>query len=220
MSQGPYQSPHAYGSGQMLGGFPQRSGAVTAAAVLSFVFGGLHVLCGGLMGFVAAALASGEEQFRRDFKEGFGQQPPDNMSWDEFFEFMTWVLGVFVVVALIVGILSIIAGIGVIKRSNWGRVLALIVAVLAILMGVLAGIGAVQQPDAVIWAITLIYFAYGVVLFILLLSGGAAADFRASQLAAMGLPYGGNPYAGNPYGGTGWNNPQGPGGPGQPPYNR
>lgn len=219
MSQGPYQSPQGYG---MSGLAPPRSGAVTAAAVLNFIFGGLHILCGGLMGLALAAIAADEAEFIRAMKEEYGEVPPlEFANWAEFLDFVRLIMQVMAVIGIIAGILAIVAGIGVIRRAGWGRVLALIVAVISFVLGGLVGFGAVQQPDPLAWATAFLYAGFGVVVFVLLLGGGAAADFRARQMASMGLPYGGGQFGAGGYGGSqGWNNPQPPGGPGQPPYGR
>jgi hypothetical protein len=197
-SYGPYQSPQTPGTSYGYPTLPPRSGAVTAAAVLNFVFGALHVLCGGLLGMVVAVLNSGDEQFIEDFKEGFGGEPPPNMTWEEMFEIVTIAIGVFVVIALITAVLAIIAGVGVIKRRNWGRVLALIIAVVSLLIGILAIVGSVQQGDASGWLGVIFYVGYGIIMFVLLLSSGASADFNAAAYGPSGNPYAANPYGGQP----------------------
>jgi hypothetical protein len=82
---------------------------------------------------------------------------------------------------LLPGILALLAGLGVLLRKQWGRILTLIVAVLAILLGLLWGTGvqdAVQ--DLIDLAVAVVQILYGVMAFVILSTKGT--EFSRCQV--------------------------------------
>lgn len=119
-----------YDRGRDRGYGPERSGAVTGAAVINFVVGGLVLLLG-LCLMVVFVAAAGEFGRRGGFAfPGVGG-------------------GMAILILFAVGLLSwglgaIVAGIGVVNRRQWGRVLTLVLGGFGILIGLLFLVGAIQ----------------------------------------------------------------------------
>jgi hypothetical protein len=143
---------------------------VTAVAIINFVLGGLQIL-GGLLvvvlggtliaAFTGAAKQAGADAGQAGQAAGMG---------------FAIILGVALCI-WIIGALFIFAGIGTLKRKQYGRIITLI---LAALFGVLAlfsliGIGA--NPVGAIIQI-LIYGGYCVFSYVTLLNAQNAAEFR------------------------------------------
>jgi hypothetical protein len=154
---------------------PQRSGAVTGVAIANFVFGGLVILFG-LCGFLAALVEASE-----------GWRPGGGLTGAGFAVFL--VIDLFV---LIWAIGAIVAGVGVINRRQWGRVLALILggiagvkSLLAIfLMFMIMGSPARGPFDddrflglMVLFMLALLYLGYCIWTYVVLLSSRYSAEF-------------------------------------------
>ena len=149
----------------------RQSGAVTAVAVVNFVLGGLQILIGllimivgpAIVGMAASAVDTSKmtpeqaRQFKQATTTGGG--------------IVALGAAVFGGCILIFGVPMIIAGIGVIKRRQWGRILSIVLASLAIV-------------GAIVWLLTfniiglLINGGYAVVVFVILLNKQYAAEFR------------------------------------------
>jgi hypothetical protein len=132
---------------------------VTAVAVVNFVLGGLNALCGGLLllggGVAAGAGATG----------AVGGEP-------EAAAAATIVGGVLIVLGILVLLLSlptIIAGVGIVKRRQWGRILTLILGGISGVLGLLSLIA--LQPGG------LLQLAYAIFVFVVLLNEKYAAEF-------------------------------------------
>jgi hypothetical protein len=110
----------------------KRPGAVTAIAVLHFVFGGLDIasaLCIGVGSILFASMMS-----------SMPPPPPGQPDIKEMFRVIDrnspeakWYLIGALVEALLAGILMITAGVGLLKMRYWGRNLTMIYAVMSIL---------------------------------------------------------------------------------------
>jgi len=96
----------------------EKTDLVTILGIVSIVFGGLKLLCGGgvLFGFqyfydeLVQFLASGD------------YPSPEQLS-----STIQFVLVVFVLLFVVIpGILQVVGGTGVLKRKNWGRILTII----------------------------------------------------------------------------------------------
>jgi hypothetical protein len=109
--------------------------------VLLLIGAGMAGLTGGLM-FLTGAM--------------FGQLPtnidPGNLTEEEFRASMDLARGLILglgVGALLVALAHLLAGIGVLRRRGWGRILGLVVAILGILflgLGLLGSLVAISQP--------------------------------------------------------------------------
>ena len=75
------------------------------------------------------------------------------------------------VVFLLLGILGLLAGLGVLLRQQWGRILTFIVAVAVILTGLLVVSGSDQEPTDI--AVGAGQILYGIAAFVILITNGA-----------------------------------------------
>jgi hypothetical protein len=110
----------------------KRPGAVTAVAVLHFVFGGLDLagaLCGLAFGILFVAMIG-----------SMPPPPPGQPDMKEMLQIMDrnaptakWYFVGLMVEAILVGIIMITAGIGLLKMKFWGRNLTIFYAILSIL---------------------------------------------------------------------------------------
>jgi hypothetical protein len=156
-------------------GRSQRSGAVTGVAVINFVVGGL-VLLFGLCGFLGALVEASE-----------GWRPRGGFAGSEFA-----IVFVIILFTLIWSIGAIIAGVGVINRRQWGRVLTLILGGIAVVKGLLAIALAVVLMSSmprgafdddrilgfmVLALISFLYIGYGIWTYVVLLNSQYSAEF-------------------------------------------
>ena len=119
----PFQMPNVedtYAGGAVLS--VERSGLVTAVAVVNFVLGGLQVFFGGCITFFAILFGDAFRQAMDEaIKEGLEIEP-------EMVEAMGAIIVGMAIAMLAFGILSIAAGYGVSRRRPWGRILSLVLA--------------------------------------------------------------------------------------------
>ena len=166
---------------------PPRSGAVTAAAVVSIIMAVGCMLCGGCAG-VSGLFC---------FVIGAGARQQGNILPPEMFESQGAVMGSWALVHLVLGVCLLIAGIVTLNRRNWGRVFTLMCGALGALMGVVQfiffimigtgefGGGLFGNPDpnarvgqAVMGCFgALIYFAHAIFVYIVLLSSHNREEF-------------------------------------------
>lgn len=153
----------------------QRSGAVTAVAIVNFILGGLACLCGILtaltgpafIAFVKTAIEEAQKQ---------GEAIPQ-------VEQLDWVLGlgagIFLLTGacvLLSGIPMIIAGFGVAKRRQWGRILTLVSGGLTGLLALVSLVSLVTGNCAACGGFA-INAGYAVFVFVVLLNKTYAAEF-------------------------------------------
>ena len=154
---------------------PQRSGAVTGVAIINFVLGGLVILFG-LCGFLAALVEASEGWRHGGGLAGVG-------------------FAVFVVIDLFVliwAVGAIIAGVGVINRRQWGRVLTLILggiagvkSLLAIFLMFMVMASPARGPFdddrfvglMVLMMLALLYLGYCIWTYVVLLNSRYGAEF-------------------------------------------
>jgi len=149
----------------------RRSGAVTAVAVINFVVGGL------LMASGPATMIVGPEVIAQillsvDTKD----MTPENVRQIKEIAankdgVLTIVAGIFGGCFMAVGLPAIIAGVGVVKRRPWGRILTIVLGSLSILFAVLN----LLSLNIIGVAINV---GYTVVVFVILLNSRYAAEFR------------------------------------------
>jgi hypothetical protein len=157
---------------------PQRSGLVTALAVLNFVFGGLAIVCG-LLGLLGGALLSGGGSTGKEIQrqvekqlEKEGVQVPGGTVQD-----LGKIIMFQAVLSLLWGTGAIVGGVGLISRRNWGRILTLVCAGVSALLALLSlwqvfqggGVGAIVN--------VLIYIFYAAFAFIVLLNPQVNREF-------------------------------------------
>lgn len=164
---------------------PPQSGAVTGAGVVSIGMAVLSMLCGGcsgLSGLFCTAVGAGARQQGNIF-------PPD------MFDSAAGVLLGWALLHLVLGVGLLIGGIVTLQRRNWGRVLTLMVAAVVALTGIvqfgfflMIGIGDFgglfgADPEARVGQSimgclgALLYFAYAIFVYIILLSSHNKAEF-------------------------------------------
>jgi hypothetical protein len=175
-----------YDRGYDRGYAAERSGAVTGVAVISFVIGGLVLLLGlcGMIGVLAFAGEAGRQGIVGFPGIGGGIA-----------------IAMVVIIAIIAwGTGAIIAGIGVVNRRQWGRILTLVLGGFSALVGLLYLIAAIQVlatpmpppafggppgaggAKAVTFLVTLllalVFIGYTIWTYIVLLNSRYAAEFR------------------------------------------
>ena len=166
---------------------PPQSGAVTGAAVLSIIMAVLCMLCGGcngVMGLFCTAVGVGAGQG--------GNILPRDLFDSAAAVFLTWAL-----LHLVLGVGLLIGGIVTLNRRNWGRLLILFGAALAVLIGIVqfvffvmigsgefgGGLFGNADPDARVGQAVmgcvgaLVYFAYAIFVYIVLLSSHNREEF-------------------------------------------
>jgi hypothetical protein len=162
----------------------ERSGAVTAIAVISFVMGGLVLLFGicALIGLLAVTGEMGRVG-------GGGMMALPGFGGGIVFAY------IIVLAILLWGIGAIFAGVGIVNRAQWGRVLCLVLAGFAAVVGVLYLIGAISIISApriggpgfndgrglgfmISLFIGLLFLGYCVWSFAVLLNSRYGAEFR------------------------------------------
>jgi len=155
----------------------RKSGAVTAIAIINFVFGGLQVVCGLLL-MVAGAFIG---KLLGDVAAG--APPPQGMDPEAAKQIQQ--LGqagggmfagfgaLFGVCIMLFAIPTILAGVGVMNRRQWGRILTLV-------LGALAGLSALASLSALPKGIPNIVISggYCVLVYVILLNKQYAAEFR------------------------------------------
>jgi hypothetical protein len=143
-----------------------RSGAVTAVGIVNLVLGALDILAGiavmvggaailGLSG--AAANQEGVTEEQRKAMAAVGGMGAG----------IAVAIGVCI---MIFGIPLIIAGIGVLKRRNWGRILTIVLGIIAGLLGVLSLLN-----HSIAGAV--IYIAYCILVLVVLFNSKFAKEF-------------------------------------------
>jgi hypothetical protein len=152
---------------------PMQSGAVTAVAVVNFILGILNVVCGVVL-FVAANWIIG-------LFTGAGAQATQGMSPEEAQKAQEalGLLGKFGTAAgailggcsLVFGLLYIFAGVGVMGRKQYGRILTII-------LGILSAIVAVVNLISFNLIGLVVSGGYAVFVLIVMFSGKYAAEFR------------------------------------------
>jgi hypothetical protein len=144
----------------------QPSGAVTAVGVVNLVLGGLDILAGILVMVGGAAFlglgagAANQEGLTEEQKKAIAGAGAMGAG-------LIAAIGVCI---MIFGIPLILAGIGVLKRRNWGRILTIVLGFIAGLFGVLSLLN-----HSFVGAV--IYIAYCVFVLVVLFSSKFAKEF-------------------------------------------
>jgi hypothetical protein len=159
------------------GGPPRHSGAVTAVAVVNFVLGALSALCGVIFmvafntiaGFIFGAAT-----------EAAKQQPGITAEQQKQIQEASGLLGTLGTAtgiilgscSLVFGLLYILAGIGVMNRRSWGRILTIVLGIIAAIFAVLSLIG-LNIVGVVVEG------GYAIFVLIVLFNSKNAAEFRS-----------------------------------------
>jgi len=156
-----------------------KSGAVTAVAVINFVFGALTLLCGLLFMLGGALFGS----MFGAISDAAAKQPNVNPADAQKIADLAakgggWFAAIFAVIGFVVllfGIFAIIGGVGVIGRKQWGRILTLVLGALAGLLTLLFLAGSIVSPGNII---PVVFFgAYCALVFVILLKQQYAVEF-------------------------------------------
>jgi hypothetical protein len=168
-------TPEQYGDQPPPGPPTGRSGAVTAVAIVNFVLGGLEVLFGLVIMIMGPAVASFITGVASDASKQSGMNPAEAEKFRQAASagggFLTAVVGFIGVCFMIFGVPMILAGIGVLNRRQWGRILTL---VLAVLSGLLALLNLISLNIVGL----IINGGYAILAFVVLLNAKNAAEFR------------------------------------------
>ncbi len=160
----PFRSPtlqESSGEGMYVEQTVRESGLLTAVTVVNYVYGGINILLGGLM------LAGGIWLATADFIWS-------DVDADRFEAvFVQIMLGVILATGggtLLLGLVALVAGVGVQKRRTWGRTLTLVLGVLSTISSVLAVL--------IFILLTPLYLAYAIFVLVVLLNSEHARHFR------------------------------------------
>jgi uncharacterized membrane protein (DUF2068 family) len=151
----------------------QRSGGVTAVAIVNFVLGGLAILCG-LLGFLGGAVLSSAGSLSKEMeadmrKKGMEVKSGDLQSAGTKAMFLS-------VVNLGWGVAAIVSGIGLIGRKQWGKLIALVLGAIAVLLALFALYQMFAESFMSILSV-LIYGGYAATVFLILLKPEVKAEF-------------------------------------------
>ena len=144
-------------------GPPAKSGAVTAVAIVNFVFGGLDLLCG-LLVLVGGAAVAGLVAVA-GHEGGAGPEAGTVAA------VVGGLIIVFAVFQMLLGVPTILAGVGVLKRARWGRILTLV-------LGALSGVLAVFNLFSLDIRDAILHGGYCAMVYAILLNKQYAAEFR------------------------------------------
>jgi len=137
----PFAPPHQVDDG--------TSGMITTLAVVNYVFGGFQVFCGlciaAMGGTIFGAL-------------GIDQSDPDVQMGAGIFSAIVIVIGI---VTIILGLPTLLAGYGIQKRAQWGRILTIVLAVISGFFAVAQGLqlspGAILSGGYAIFALVILF---------------------------------------------------------------
>jgi hypothetical protein len=158
----PYDAPQKPG-GSMDGPAPP-SGAVTTVAIMNYVFGGLNLLCGGAIAFGGGFLAS---------FIGMAAQEDPNITGEQAAAAAGILGGVVIIIGVIVMIMAlpmIVAGFGVTKRAQWGRILTIV-------LGIVSGLFALLDLVQFNLCGLVLHAGYAATVLIILFNPQFAAEF-------------------------------------------
>ncbi len=144
-----------------------QSGAVTAVAIINFVLGGLTILVGLLAIVLGGTLIGMFTGAARDAGANAGDAAAMGMGIIVAVAFCIWIIGG----------LYIFAGMGVLHRKQYGRIITLILGALAGLSAIMALTGIGRNPAGSIMQL-LINGGYCVFVYVVLLNSQNAAEFR------------------------------------------
>ena len=149
---------------------PSKGVAMTIIGWITILWGGAHAVLGGCLIVGGDAI---DKNLRPDDPAG-GLAPA---LWPAL-----WILAglmiVIGVVVLLVGLAGALAGLGILWRQQWGRVLAFIIAVLSVMVGGLVSLIAYKQDAAGIATFGATEILYGMLAFVVLIQNGAAFSRR------------------------------------------
>jgi uncharacterized membrane protein (DUF2068 family) len=161
---------------------PEKSGAVTAVAVVNFIVGALQLLCGGCIMLAGGAMGAMGAQMMNDpeFQGQLNPEQAEAMNQLGGAGAMGGILAIIGLIGVIFGIVAIVAGFGVMQRRNWGRVLTLVLGGFAVVLALLNIFAMVQNPGAMAQQIPnlLVNAAYAALVFSILLNSRYAAEFH------------------------------------------
>lgn len=155
----PFSSPSLPPAGED----PNDQTLLTIVAVANYVMGGMNLICGGCVALVGGSLFG---MLGMAAEVNGGPDPEARIGFG-------LASGAFIVIGIIIallGIPSILAGYGVQKRQQWGRILTIV-------LGVLAGLGAVLNLIS-LSPVGLLHGAYAVFVLVILLNSRYAAYFH------------------------------------------
>jgi hypothetical protein len=155
----------------------RKSGAVTAVAVVNFVLGGFLLLCGLVAMLGGALLGNIFGQAGAAAKMPQGMDPEQAKVFNQLAQggggLIATIAAFIGICYLIVAVPAIIAGVGVLKRAQWGRILTLVLGVIA---GLFALLSLASLPAGIFGLV--IYGGYCVLVFVILLNKQYAAEFQ------------------------------------------
>jgi hypothetical protein len=153
------------------GGYRPRSGAVTAVAIINFVLGGLQIVCG-LIFLLAASwiFGAGQEVGRQS------TDPEVRRLASQGGGFLASIAGGIAVVILIIAAVMIVAGIGVVNRRQWGRILTLVLGAISGIFALLSLLGITANPLQALIGLAL-YGGYTALTYVVLLNSQNAREF-------------------------------------------
>jgi hypothetical protein len=158
---------------------------VTAVGVFNLVLGALEVLfCGWTMiqgGAIFGAAAQGQAEVEKAVIKA-GARPEDldklrdaGVNPGGIFQAMAGVIIFLALIGLVIAALRIWAGVGVLNRRPWARTMTIVLASISIVFVILGLLSILNIQGALFFVI---YLAYVLTSFIILLNSRNAAEFR------------------------------------------
>jgi hypothetical protein len=159
---------------------PPKSGAVTAVGVINLVLGGLTVICGLIFMFAAAWIFGAGKTVEGEFQKAIvkaGGQPVEVEAAGGLAGLLAGAAVVIGVIFVLIAVLQILAGVGVLNRRQWGRIITLVLGAIAGIFALLSLLSIGANPLNALLGV-LIYGGYCVFVYIVLLNAQNAAEFR------------------------------------------
>jgi len=148
---------------------PGKNVAATVIGLLTLLFGGAYAVAGGQLVWAGASWA-----------EQAGDDP-----WGPVVTFFGLLPAIVIAVGvafLLLGLVGLLAGVGVLLRKQWGRVLTFSLAALAVLLGVVWASGGEQGATEV--ALGMAQVLYGILAVVILIKNGAEFSTRRAERTA------------------------------------
>lgn len=153
---------------------PQHSGAVTAVAIVNFLVGAIIILIG--VGFIVAGgtivnflFSIGQEAARQAGTEE-AKKAAEVGGW--LVNFIVGSLSIAGFCCATTGVPEIFAGIGVMNRRQWGRVLCII-------LSIFYAVATVVWAISLVWPFVILYGFYAIFNMAVLFNPRYAAEFRS-----------------------------------------
>ncbi|PHR86598.1 MAG: hypothetical protein COA78_37810 [Blastopirellula sp.] len=150
----------------------QPSGAVMGVAIVSYVMGGLSVLCGGCLAVAGGSLYGIIEMVAQENPQ-FRDEGMQNIAWIGG--------GVFIglgILSLLLGAAHVLTGVGLTRLRSWARVLAIVIGIIDGIFGMLSFGSAILQMNPIACVVSIIMIGYCIYVLVIMFNPKYAAEFE------------------------------------------